>query len=329
VSEPSLPPGDWLPAAASWRDRALWVHWTDFGAAPLSEPFFEQSVGRVLRKPFNRLFPHSTPIEALARAADAGRLVPPDGFVFHMSRCGSTLVSQMLAALPGAIAISEAGPIETIVAARRVRPDLREEERARWLAWMIGALGRARRGDERRCFVKLDAWHALDLPLFRRAFPSTPWIFLYRDPVETLVSHLRRRGMHMTPPLVAAERFGLEAPESWLDPARYCARVLAAICLAAADGLALGGGLLVNYSQLPHAVATAILPHFGVSPDARDRAAMAAAARRDAKSPGLPFAADSVAKQREASAEARTLAERWLGGVYRRLEALRLGAPIA
>jgi len=329
VSEPSLPPGDWLPAAASWRNRALWVHWTDFGAAPLSEPFFEQSVGRVLRKPFNRLFPHSTPIEALARAADAGRLVPPDGFVFHMSRCGSTLVSQMLAALPGAIAISEAGPIETVVAARRVRPDLREEEHARWLGWMIGALGRARRGDERRCFIKLDAWHARDLPLFRRAFPTTPWIFLYRDPVEVLVSHLRRGGMHMIPALVPADRFDLEPSESWRDPPRYRARVLAAICAPIAAALEAGGGLLVDYAQLPGAVATTILPHFGVVADARDRAALAEAAARDAKNPGMPFVADGAAKQCEASEATRALAEEWLGGVYRRLEALRLGAPAA
>jgi hypothetical protein len=326
MSAARFPPRGWLPVAASWRDDAFRVDWSDFGAAPLNEPFFEDSVARVFRRPFNRLFLHSTPIEALACAAEAARRVPPDGFIFHMSRCGSTLVSQMLGALPGAIAISEAGPIEAVVAARRARPDLREEDQARWLAGMIGALGQARRGDERRCFVKLDAWHTLDLPLFRRVFPTTPWIFLYRDPVEVLVSHLRRPGMHMIPALVPAERFGLEPSESWRDPARYAARVLAAICAPVAGALALGGGLLVNYAQLPAAVATTILPHFGVAPDAADRAAMAQAAARDAKNPGLAFAADGPAKQRAASAATRALAEAWLGDGYRRLEALRVGA---
>jgi hypothetical protein len=53
---------------------------------------------------------------------------------------------------------------------------------------MVAALGQARAG-ETRLFLKLDCWHMRDLPLFRRAFPNTPWVFLYRDPVEVLVSH--------------------------------------------------------------------------------------------------------------------------------------------
>ena len=41
-----------------------------------------------------------------------------------MSRCGSTLVSQMLAALPQNIVISEAAPIDAVVQLNRAQPDL-------------------------------------------------------------------------------------------------------------------------------------------------------------------------------------------------------------
>jgi hypothetical protein len=85
-------------------------------------------------------------------------------------------------------------------------------------------------------------------------------------------------------------------------------------------------GLLVNYRQLPEAVWTTIMPHFGVECGERDRAAMAEAARYDAKTPSFLFASDIETKQQEATAATRSVAEDRLGELYRRLEALRLGA---
>jgi len=53
---------------------------------------------------------------------------------------------------------------------------------------------------------------------------------------------------------------------------------------------------------------------------------MAEAARFDAKTPSVPFALDIEAKQQEATAATRSVADERLGDLYRRLEALRLGA---
>ena len=50
------------------------------------------------------------------------------------------------------------------------------------------------------------------------------------------------------------------------------------------------------------------------------------AARHDAKTPSLKFAPDTEAKQREATAATRAVADERLGDLYRRLETLRLGA---
>src|SRR2546430_2644461 len=125
--------------------------------------------------------------------------VRPSGFIFHMSRCGSTLLTQMLAALAHNIVISEASPIDAVVRAPHVRPALSDDQHALWLRWMIGALGQPRSGNERHYFIKLDCWHTLALPLFRRAFPDVPWGFLYRDPVEVLVSQLRMPGPQIIP----------------------------------------------------------------------------------------------------------------------------------
>lgn len=310
------PPPSWLPVHVAAADGGAFVDWAYFGAVPLREPFFEQSIRRALARPFDRVFRYRMTMGDFVAQAARGQNPLPSGFIFHMSRCGSTLVSQMLAALPGNLVISEAAPIDAAVQLSRIEPDLRPERHVDALTAMIAAFVRYRRAAKRHCVIKLDSWHTPALPLLRRAFPSVPWIFLYRDPVEVLVSQKRMPGSQMVPGLVPASLYGIDSFDSVED---YHARVLASICRAALDRHR-DGGLLVNYRALPQAAFTAIMPHFGMACDEGERALMAAAARRDAKAPYLEFADDSAAKQNEATAPLRALAERHLGDIYRRLE---------
>jgi hypothetical protein len=104
----------------------------------------------------------------------------------------------------------------------------------------------------------------------------------------------------------------------------YCARVLGVICRAVLDHHPMGGGLLLNYCELPGAVTTAILPHFGIVCRDDERERMRHAAERDAKSPNVPFAGDTQNKQRAATPSVRNAAGRHLGDIYERLEALQL-----
>ena len=316
----AMPPG-WLPVATSWRNGALAVRWSYFGAERLHAPFFEIDARLSLSRPFNRLVRPVTAIDRMLEGLSLHPSLRPRGFIFHMSRCGSTLVGQMLAACAENVVVSEADPIDTVVRARQVRPDLAEDQQARWLAAMVGALGHAR-ARERRLFVKLDCWHTMMLPLFRRAFPDVPWVFLYRDPVEVMVSQRGMPGLHMIPGALGhPELDGI--PAEFDRPDDYCARVLARICAPIAQQHAQGGGLLVNYRDLPQALWTDILPHFGVAASAAELAAMAEQAKFDAKTPGLAFAPDSEARQLAAAPETRAAAAEWLGDIYGQLEALR------
>jgi hypothetical protein len=323
VKATPLPPDGWLPIRASWQGGELYAHWAYFGERRLRDPFFEGDVRGCLYAPFNRLFRYVTPIETLAAWLKTRPHLQPSGFIFHMSRCGSTLVSQMLAALPANIVVSEASPIDTVVQARRWRPDLSEDRQAHWLTSIIGALGQKRFADERRYFVKLDCWHTLALPLFRRAFPAVPWVFLYRDPVEVLVSQLHVPGTQILPGGIGPNLYGIERTYGPGTAEDYYARVLAKVTEPAVAQYSEGGGLLVNYRQLPDALFTAILPHFSVACGEAERAAMTQAARYDAKAPGFEFEPDSGAKQQAATPIARAAADRWLGELYGRLEALR------
>jgi hypothetical protein len=176
----------------------------------------------------------------------------------------------------------------------------------------------------RRTVLKLDTWHTLALPLFRSAFPSVPWLYLYREPGEVLASRMRQEGTQSLPQPFEHMLPGL-GPGEVLTQEEHCARVLARTCEAAAASAA--GRLLVNYSELPDAVLETILPHFGLDTLVPGR--VRAAARFDAKAPSKSFAADSRAKQEALTGSLGSIAAREVGPAYRRLEALRTGALAA
>jgi hypothetical protein len=312
----ALPPRDWLPIAVGADSGEVTVDWARFGPAPLRAPFYEDDIRRVLRLPFNRAFRYRTGLHDLVAQAETMDSLAPNGFIFHMSRCGSTLAAQMLAALPNSIVISEAAPIDAVVQLARGWP---AEDGARALRAMISAFGRKRSGHERRYFIKLDCWHTLALPLFRRAFPEVPWAFLYRDPVEVLVSQMRERGMLTVPQFLPPSFYGIGA-ESVPDE-DYCARVLAVICRAVIDHNP-RGTLILNYRALPDAVGAVILPHFGISCGEEERERMRQAAQQDAKSPSVPFASDTAAKQQAATPAIHRAAADHLDEIYARLENL-------
>jgi hypothetical protein len=299
------------------------VRWAFFGEQRLTEPFFEGDVQRATRKPFNRLIRYATPIDKLAEWLRDHPGLQPNGFIFHMSRCGSTLVSQMLAALAGNVVVSEASPIDAVVRAPQMLPSLSADQHVRWLRSIVGALGQTRAGNEQNYYIKLDSWHTLALPLFQRAFPDVPWIFMYRDPVEVLVSQLRIPGWQMVPGAVDPILLGSPSSDGALNPQVYRAHVLARVCEPVLVHHGADKSLLINYRQLPEAVWTAIMPHFGVACGDHDRDAMAQVARYDAKTPSFEFTADSESKQREATAPVRAVAEERIGEIYQRLEVLR------
>jgi hypothetical protein len=147
-----------------------------------------------------------------------------------------------------------------------------------------------------------------------------PWIFLYRDPVEVLVSHRIMPGALAMPGIPGQDLFGLDHLFEPDDLDGHVARFLAAVCEPVARDHARYGGLLVNYRELPGAMNTRILPHFGIVVSADDQIEMDTASRFDAKKPGSAFTSDEATKQKAATDAVRAAADLYLGDVYRRLE---------
>lgn len=300
------------------------VDWGYLGTRRFTDPFFAQTINACVRHPADLLFRHQTPLEMLEKITAATPGLRPTGFIFHMSRCGSTLIAQMLAASPQNVALSEAAPIDEVLRAGFRDSTITEEQRVRWLQWLVGALARPRDAGEKNLFIKFDCWHVMFLPLIQRAFPDVPWIFLYRDPLEVMASAQKQLGGQMIPGVLQPGLFGWDADEvRRMTLYEYAARVLAKLCEAALEHTQGGNGKIVNYRQLPAGVWPGLLNHWKVNFSVTETARMLEAARMNAKNPVLPFEQDSSAKRESASAEIRRLTHDWLEGVYEQLEMRR------
>lgn len=313
----------WVPIRVYWQQDHPWVDWCYLGDLRFTDSYFDQTISHRLTHPFYLLFRRQTTLEALTEWQVRQPGLPPTGFIFHTSRCGSTLIARLLASLPQNLVISEAGPIDTVLRANFYRPTITTDERLVWLRGLISALGQPRAG-EQHFFIKFDSWSIFDLPLIRQAYPEVPWIFVYRHPVEVIVSQMRSRGMQMVPGQLDPALFNLDFQTLiQLPPEDYVARVLGKICEAACQQFPHYPGLLLNYSQLPEAIWTILPDFYKIQFTPTDLNNLRTTARFDAKSPTLYFRDDILDKQQQASELIRRLAEQWVMPWYEQLEAAR------
>jgi len=305
------PDEDWIPCRVVWQQQRPLIDWCYLGGARFTEPFFQDTVSSALRRPFSTAFLRRTAMED----GEDTQWPDPAGLIFHMSRCGSTLIAQMLKAISGVTVFSEAPPVDALV-----RAETSEQQHVDWLRGIARALGRGSAG-QRAYFLKLDCWHILDLMLFRRAFPNTPWIFLYREPAEVLASHAAQPGEWTIPGYLKSERFGFDAAQ--LPPAalaEYRALLLAGMLRGVLECGEELEGHLVNYSELPDWGWTALPGFFGLDPGALEIERMREVGEWNSKRPGMAFAPDAL----RVTADISALSEIHLDQLYWKLERHRL-----
>jgi hypothetical protein len=320
----------WIPMRIYWRDSRPMVDWGHLGTRRFTDPFFAQTIGPCVRHPADLLFRHQTLLDDLGEIAGSQPGLQPTGFIFHMSRCGSTLISQMLAAAPENIVLSEAAPIDNILRAHFRDPGITEARRVQWLRWLVGVLARRWHPAEKNLFIKFDCWHVMFLPLIQRAFPDVPWIFIYREPLEVMASAQKQLGGQMIPGVLEPGLFGWDAATvGRMARYEYAVRVLGKLCETALAHSQAGNGKLANYRQLPASIWPALMKYWNLEFSTEENARMLRAAQLNAKNPVLPFEPDSQAKRDSVSAEMRQLTQQWLDGVYQRLEARRSATGFA
>ena len=302
-----------LPFRLDFETGGPQVEWIVTDGSRFTEPLFEQTLARLRRgNPANaRTRRPRTPLNALRDVAPG---VPLAALIFHVSRCGSTLLAQMLAALPRNLVASEPQIIDDVLRINHQTPEATDDDRIAWLRGAVRALGQRPADGGERLFVKLSSWHILSLPLIQRAFPGVPMLFVHRHPVDVLVSLMRKPSLSIVRDTVTPGQLGLTvAARDALSREEHAAAVLGAHFRAAVehrDAL-----VPVGYEQLPDAV-WKLIPGCSFTGDERTR--LLAAALFDAKDPEQHFTPDTTAKRREASPAILAAVAQWAEPHYAR-----------
>jgi len=311
---------EWTPVALRWERSGPLIDWRRMNGRRFVEPFFDQTIDRHQQEmPGANL---TTPAETLLAHTVPER--PPTGFIFHASRCGSTLVAQILASLPRNIVLSEPAIVNQVLYPRPRGSSATDADQADLLRAVICALGRPRHGGEQQCFIKFSSNAIAKMPLIRRVFPDVPWIFLYREPVEIMGSYIRFCVDRLPPGIADAGLVeGDPADLAELRPEEFWARMLAARFSDALRFYQPGKTLLMNYAQLPEAALTLMPKFFRTACSPQEIERMRRAATWNAKEPSKKFHNDNDQKRQAVPASAQAFVERLIMPQYRRLESLR------
>ncbi|RPD42617.1 hypothetical protein [Chitinophaga barathri] len=196
-----------------------YFRWLYKGDQPYHKPFFEDDIRRFRSLPENR-HPYqslSSP-ESLIEWASQIEAPPPAALIFHVSRCGSTLLGQALAEDEQQIVLPEVPLLDEL---------LRANAGPLLFTSVISLLSKKRTGHETHSWIKLDSWHLFYYEQLRAAFPQVPFILLCREPAPVFASHRRQRGIQAVPGMLPAALFGWQQEEvmHWQQDL-YLARLL-------------------------------------------------------------------------------------------------------
>lgn len=284
-----------LPARAAFNAEGLHLALLDISPVELRDPFLHDTVQRL---PATPVVVQVSPVE-LARTPSS---FEPSGLIFHVARCGSTLVSQSLKQHAGVVVYSEPLAFNELLLAPSV------SSRAYRVAALRSLGAHFSRHAGRPYILKLSSWNTLFGDLITEAFPHAPWALCLRDPLEVCVSLLQSQPSWLRSDRAALFCAVAELGSPALPAEERAARFFAAFC-AAARRLDPARGMLLAYESLPDAIWCRLAPHFRLLMAETTRRDMAIAARVYSKSrPGQvsgEFAPDGERKRASASAALR------------------------
>lgn len=293
---------NWYPKRITWNDGCPTLKWQRIGNKEFTEPFYLDTLNRALSDiDVDKLFMDTSlgVLEALSEQLPSQK---PDGFIFHMSRCGSTLLANMLRSHPRHLVISEAQPLDGVLRSHFNDSSITEEQRALWFKALVNIIGRQRDSQSHRYFIKLDCWHTSAIPFIRQLYPDTPCLFVYRSPAEVLASHHKLAGNQMVPGLIEAQWYTNEASVTeTMTFQEYGVWVMEKILEAALLAHNDSPMLLVSYTEFPHAYTQKIAPFLNIPQGEANEAELNNTIKTHSKNIGETFCSDINEKQRIAN----------------------------
>ena len=318
----------WMPVDAVVVDGRPGLLWMQMADVSFTEPFFQQTVERVRTEHPDRA-ERFTEFDALLQLDKKLTRAEPAGFIFHSSRCGSTLVANACRSLNNSIVLSEPYAVDKLVARfiTDVDDPVKEALYSVFLRAVVNALAQHQNANEQRVFIKFSCCSVSQIERIRRIWPRVPCVFLYRDPVETIVSNVSNPpawlvggddGDHR---ILAHITLTSPAQVAGMSLEELCARSIGSF-FSTALTLANDNSMLLNYTQLSLPGISRILNFFNArpSPEELERIASGSRIYSKAVSATREFAADADAKQKVATNHVREVAERWAMQPYAVLE---------
>jgi hypothetical protein len=305
----------WTPVRLDFSGPTPAIYWADLSAERFVEPFFDQTVARWASGPRARP-PVRTGLEALV-ALDREPSLEPAGMIFHLSRCGSTLVSRLLNTLPGVVVLAEPAPLNTLLGLEPHRID--EAALVAIVRLLVRALGRRRHDDEQRLVLKCTSWSIRRRAILAAAFPETPWIWVQRDPTRVLASLLANPPGWLdvqTAPPQAEWLFGHDpAAVPAMTRAEFAARTLGSLLESAATDPV--HRLCIDHADLPAAGWQRAAPHFGLEVDIAAIERMTEESRFYSKDPSSRVFTGDAPQRRPVTDAMREAAQRFVEPGYR------------
>lgn len=256
------------------------VKWIELGDFRFTDPFFFDTI---LKCQGNSHLMEQTGVEFLLNY-EIEDFVKPKLFIFHVSRCGSTLISQMLAQSSKNIVLSEPRIFDELLLS-----DLPQNVKGQALIRSLKILGKRRSGEEESLIVKLDSWHLLYFDFIRETFPEAKRMFLFREPSAVLRSQQKVRGKQMVPGVLSIPLVTDDVAPNDLDG--YAVKVLERFFKIMIDN-STKADLLLDYSQLPERL-DKVTKLLGSSFSENERQMMMSRSFFNSKDPHLPNSFDS------------------------------------
>ncbi len=208
-------------------EGALQCEWINTRNKRFDEPFFDDTASALrILDPKNRKEHRVTSLGQLTEEAQGLDAITPAVIIFHVSRCGSTLVSQLLATSERFIVLSEVPFFDEILCLPFSIPGVNETAILGYFSSALNFYGRKRYTTEEHVVMKTDCWHIFFYSALRSLFPATPFVMIYRSPDEVLRSNLNRAGRQAIPELVDPRIFGLPGTPDHYQREIYTATII-------------------------------------------------------------------------------------------------------
>lgn len=211
VQEPLL---NWIPYKLIIENDQILCHWLYTSNHRFTDPFFEETTLKCLRHPYNSgAFKSMSSIESMIEWSELFPNRIPEAFIFHISRCGSTLLSQLISLDPQCLVLSEVPFFDNILQLPFKLKNVDDTLRENAFRAAIKIIGQNKTEHQQRLIIKTDSWHIFSYKFLRQLYPFAEFILLYRSPDEVLRSHQKLRGLQAVPGVIQPEVFGFTEKE--------------------------------------------------------------------------------------------------------------------